>query len=105
MFILRPAARRPGFLTDGEVKMSSLTLWSSPLADFDTVVRRTFGPSAFGSVRRTLGFTPAAEVTRDGSHAGVAGRRIAVTAGTPETTPAKPGEVETPAESGEQPAA
>ena len=49
--------------------MSSLTLWSSPLADFDTVVRRTFGPSAFGSVRRTFGFTPAAEVTRDGSDA------------------------------------
>jgi len=49
--------------------MSSLTLWSSPLADFDTVVRRTFGPSAFGSVRRTLGFTPAAEVTREGSDA------------------------------------
>jgi HSP20 family protein len=161
--------------------MSSLTLWSSPLADFDTVVRRTFGPSAFGSVRRTFGFTPAAEVTRDGSdavlrlelpgvdvskdvvvevvngqlvvrgerrderassehgrtvrevrygsfrrafdevtatydaglltirvagaHAGIAGRRIAVTTGSPETTPAEPAEVETPAESGEQPAA
>ena len=49
--------------------MSSLTLWSSPLADFDTIVRRTFGPSASGSVRRTFGFTPAAEVTRDGSDA------------------------------------
>jgi len=169
--------------------MSSLTLWSSPLADFDTVVRRTFGPSAFGSVRRTFGFTPAAEVTRDGSDAvlrlelpgvdvskdvvvevvsgqlvvrgerrderassdhgrtvrevrygsfrrafalpaqvtgddvtatydagvltirvagadaRIAGRRIAVTTGSPETTPAEPAEVETPAESGEQPAA
>jgi len=169
--------------------MSSLTLWSSPLADFDTIVRRTLGPSAFGSVRRTFGFTPAAEVIRDGSdavlrlelpgvdvskdvvvevvngqlvvrgerrderassgqgrtvrevrygsfrrafalpaqvtgddvtatydagvltirvagaHAGTAGRRIAVTTGTPETTPAESASVETPVESGEQPAA
>ena len=49
--------------------MSSLTLWSDPFADFDTIVRRTFGPRAFGSVRSGSGFTPAAEVTRDGSDA------------------------------------
>jgi HSP20 family protein len=46
--------------------MSSLTLWRSPLADFDTIARRAFGP---GAARSAFGFTPAAEVTRDGSDA------------------------------------
>jgi len=73
----------------------------------------------YGSFRRA--FALPAQVTGDdvaatydagvltiritGAHAGIAGRRIAVTTGTPETTPAEPAEVETPAESGEQPAA
>jgi HSP20 family protein len=46
--------------------MGSLTLWSDPFStDFDTIVRRVFAPS----VRRTAGFVPAAEITRDGDDA------------------------------------
>jgi HSP20 family protein len=176
-------------LTNGEVKMSNLTLWSAPFADFDSIVRRAFGPGNFGSVRPAFGFTPAAEVTREGSdavvrlelpgvdaskdvvvevvdgrlvvkgerrderassehgrtirevrygsfrrafalpahvtgdavtatydvgvltirvagaHAGVTGRRIAVTTGEPTADAVEPAPVEVPAESGEQPAA
>jgi HSP20 family molecular chaperone IbpA len=47
--------------------MSNLTVWRSrdPFADFDSLVRRTFGPVTHGS----LGFVPAAEVERDGDDA------------------------------------
>lgn len=47
--------------------MSTLSLWTSsdPFAEFDALVRRTFGPGA----NRSPGFTPAAEVTRDGDDA------------------------------------
>ena len=80
---------------------------------------RTVREVRYGSFRRT--FALPAQVTGDdvtatydagvltirvaGAHAGIAGRRIAVTTGTPETTPAEPASVQTPAESGEQPAA
>src|SRR4051812_40451787 len=56
--------------------MSNLSLWSarSPFAEFDELVRRTFGPSAQAwpavpASTRTNGFRPAAEVTRDGDDA------------------------------------
>lgn len=44
--------------------MSNLALWRSrdPFADFDSLVRRTFGPVP-------TGFVPAAEVERDGDDA------------------------------------
>jgi HSP20 family molecular chaperone IbpA len=47
--------------------MSTLSLWTrrDPFAEFDGLVRRTFGPVA----TRPAGFTPAAEVTRDGEDA------------------------------------
>ncbi|GII52377.1 heat-shock protein Hsp20 [Planotetraspora thailandica] len=55
--------------------MSSLTLWTrnDPFSDFDRLVRRAFGPhfapaTSLGTIR-TTGFTPAAEVTRDGDDA------------------------------------
>lgn len=48
--------------------MSTPTLWNSPLAEFDTLVRRAFGPTAFGTTRQT-GFRPAADVDRDGDNA------------------------------------
>lgn len=43
--------------------MSTLTLWSrrDPFADFDAIARRAFRPAA--------GFTPSAEITRDGDDA------------------------------------
>jgi HSP20 family molecular chaperone IbpA len=46
--------------------MSTLTLWTrrDPFAEFDTIVRR-----AFGSAAAPAGFTPNAEITRDGDDA------------------------------------
>ncbi|MEV0270637.1 Hsp20/alpha crystallin family protein [Hamadaea sp. NPDC050747] len=46
--------------------MSTLSLWTrrDPFAEFDQIVRRTFGPTV-----RTSGFTPAAEIDRDGDDA------------------------------------
>ncbi|HVX44003.1 MAG TPA: Hsp20/alpha crystallin family protein [Mycobacteriales bacterium] len=43
-------------------------MWNSPLAEFDSLVRRAFGPSAFSTTRPT-GFRPAADVDRDGDDA------------------------------------
>ena len=47
--------------------MSTLPLWTSsdPFAEFDTLVRRAFGPGT----AHPSGFTPAAEVVRDGDDA------------------------------------
>jgi HSP20 family protein len=49
--------------------MSNLTLWTrrDPFAEFDSLVRRAFGPVA--TVPARTGFVPAAEVTRDGDDA------------------------------------
>ncbi|MFB9323543.1 Hsp20/alpha crystallin family protein [Cryptosporangium minutisporangium] len=51
----------------------SITLWTrrDPFAEFDALVRRSFGPVATRPVgdRRAATFTPAAEVTRDGDDA------------------------------------
>lgn len=46
--------------------MSNVTLWSrrDPFADFDTIVRRAFGPAT-----APAGFTPSAEIARDGDDA------------------------------------
>ncbi len=46
--------------------MKTVSLWTrrDPFADFDALVR-----NAFGSTARTAGFTPAAEVSRDGDDA------------------------------------
>ena len=43
--------------------MSTLTLWTrrDPFAEFDAIVRRAFNPAA--------GFTPSAEIVRDGDDA------------------------------------
>lgn len=49
--------------------MSNLTVWSSPLADFDSLVRWAFSPTATRPNGGTTGFTPAAEVVRDGDDA------------------------------------
>jgi HSP20 family protein len=53
--------------------MSALTLWTrnDPFAEFDALVRRTFGPTSTRptGLTRTAGFTPAAEITRDGQDA------------------------------------
>ena len=49
--------------------MSTLTLWGRRdpfFADFDAVVRNAFGPT---TTRSGFGFTPAAEITRDGEDA------------------------------------
>jgi HSP20 family molecular chaperone IbpA len=48
--------------------MSTLTLWNSPLAEFDGLVRRAFGPAALSTTRPT-GFRPAADIDRDGDDA------------------------------------
>jgi HSP20 family molecular chaperone IbpA len=47
--------------------MSTLSLWArrDPFAEFDALIRNAFGPVA----TRPNGFTPAAEVTRDGEDA------------------------------------
>ena len=47
--------------------MSTVALWTrrDPFAEFDTLVRRAFGPVQ----TRPTAFTPAAEVTRDGADA------------------------------------
>ncbi|HKT05097.1 MAG TPA: Hsp20/alpha crystallin family protein [Rugosimonospora sp.] len=47
--------------------MSTLSLWTrrDPFAEFDALVRRAFGPAAVAP----SGFTPAAEITRDGEDA------------------------------------
>src|SRR5882724_8150144 len=49
--------------------MSNLTLWTrrDPFTEFDSLVRRAFGPVATAPVG--TGFVPAAEVTRDGDDA------------------------------------
>src|ERR1700754_959825 len=51
--------------------MSTLSLWTrrDPFAEFDALVRGAFGPFATRPVTRAGGFTPAAEVTRDGDDA------------------------------------
>lgn len=49
--------------------MSNLTLWNSPIADFDNLVRWAFGPAASRPYAGTTGFVPAAEVVRDGDDA------------------------------------
>jgi HSP20 family protein len=48
--------------------MSTVSLWTrrDPFAEFDAIVRRAFGPA---TVARTSGFTPAAEIDRDGDDA------------------------------------
>src|SRR5690242_4788742 len=50
--------------------MKTVSLWTrrDPFADFDALVRNAFGPAALGSTARQ-GFTPAAEVSRDGEDA------------------------------------
>jgi len=49
--------------------MSNVTLWTrrDPFAEFDTLVRRAFGPVALPAAR--TGFVPAAELSRDGDDA------------------------------------
>ncbi|HEY2674951.1 MAG TPA: Hsp20/alpha crystallin family protein [Rugosimonospora sp.] len=51
--------------------MSTLSLWArrDPFAEFDALVRNAFGPVATWPARRPTGFTPAAEVSRDGEDA------------------------------------
>jgi len=46
--------------------MSTLSLWTrrDPFAEFDALVKHAFGPTV-----RTSGFTPAAEIDRDGDDA------------------------------------
>jgi HSP20 family protein len=59
----------------GRPTMSNLTLWTrrDPFTSFDALVRNTFGENALRNQIRTQirngGFTPAAEVTRDGDDA------------------------------------
>ncbi|EXG81489.1 Hsp20/alpha crystallin family protein [Cryptosporangium arvum] len=49
----------------------SITLWTrrDPFAEFDALVRRSFGPVATRPAETRRNFTPAAEVTRDGDDA------------------------------------
>lgn len=56
-----------GELAHEEWTMSTLSLWTrrDPFAEFDTLLRRAFGPIE----PRPSGFTPAAEITRDGDDA------------------------------------
>jgi HSP20 family molecular chaperone IbpA len=52
--------------------MSTVSLWTrrDPFAEFDALVRRAFIPAAATrTATRSTGFTPAAEVTRDGQDA------------------------------------
>jgi HSP20 family molecular chaperone IbpA len=57
--------------------MSTVSVWTrprpfaSPFAEFDALVRAAFGPQLSRTARsvRPAGFTPAAEVTREGSDA------------------------------------
>jgi HSP20 family molecular chaperone IbpA len=48
-----------------------LSLWArrDPFAEFDALVRNAFGPVATWPARRATGFTPAAEISRDGEDA------------------------------------
>ncbi len=46
---------------------TTLSVWNRPFADFDAAVRRAFAPTVI--TRPLTGFTPAAEVTRDGTDA------------------------------------
>jgi HSP20 family molecular chaperone IbpA len=54
-----------------ENTMSTLSLWArrDPFAEFDALVRNAFGPVATWPARRPAGFTPAAEISRDGDDA------------------------------------
>src|SRR5690348_8415378 len=51
--------------------MKTVSLWNrrDPFAEFDALVRRTFGPVATVPTTQAQGFTPAAEVVRDGDDA------------------------------------
>ncbi|WP_027346131.1 Hsp20/alpha crystallin family protein [Hamadaea tsunoensis] len=51
--------------------MSNVSLWTrrDPFAEFDAIVRRTFGPDARTNAGVRPGFTPAAEIVRDGDDA------------------------------------
>lgn len=51
--------------------MGTLSLWTrrDPFAEFDALVRNTFGPATARPIVRQTGFTPAAEITRDGDDA------------------------------------
>jgi len=51
--------------------MSTLSLWTrrDPFAEFDTLVRRAFGPATTWPTSASTGFTPAAEINRDGDDA------------------------------------
>ena len=51
--------------------MKTVSLWTrrDPFAEFDALVRTAFGPVANWPAARPQGFTPAAEVTRDGDDA------------------------------------
>jgi HSP20 family molecular chaperone IbpA len=53
-----------------EITMKTVSLWTrrDPFAEFDALVRAAFGPVA-GQGTRPSGFTPAAEVVRDGDDA------------------------------------
>jgi HSP20 family molecular chaperone IbpA len=46
--------------------MNTLTLWNNPFADFDSLMKRTFGGSWFDVATP---FAPEAEVVRDGDDA------------------------------------
>jgi HSP20 family molecular chaperone IbpA len=51
--------------------MKTVSLWTrrDPFAEFDALVRTAFGPATSWPTARPQGFTPAAEVTRDGDDA------------------------------------
>ncbi|MEV4630793.1 Hsp20/alpha crystallin family protein [Micromonospora sp. NPDC049523] len=51
--------------------MSTLSLWTrrDPFAEFDALVRNTFGPVATRPTSQSARFTPAAEISRDGDDA------------------------------------
>jgi HSP20 family protein len=71
MFIaVKPARCRP-ITEHEETAMSNLTLWSRPAWDTDRWLRDFFGPAAASEWVKPLtgGFSPAAEVVKDGDDA------------------------------------
>src|SRR6266487_6297569 len=62
-----PAMHRRPEHPRGDITMSTLTLWTGrdPVAEFDSLVRGAFGPVA----PRQAGFTPPAEIVKDGEDA------------------------------------
>src|ERR1700721_3382688 len=72
MFLpVEPASRRQSITEHEETRMSNLTLWSRPAWDVDRWMRDFFGPASAADWAKPVagGFSPAAEIVKDGEDA------------------------------------